>query len=136
MRALILPVGADWYAIEMARAREVVASPRLAHVPTAPSTLLGVLNLRGEIVPLFDTAALLGLGRVPTPSHAIIVETSLGLAGLVASAIPESVELGEPTGTTETSGTVASYTLGSRLATLIDVDALLSPARIGSRGSQ
>jgi chemotaxis signal transduction protein len=132
VRALIMPVGADWYAIEMARVREVVASPMLASVPTAPATLLGVFNLRGEIVPLFDTAALLGLGRVSAPSHATVVDTALGPAGLVASAIPESVELGEPTGATETPGTVASYTLGSRLATLIDVETLLSPARIGS----
>ena len=135
MRALIMPVGPDWYAIEMRQVREVVASPMLASVPTAPPTLLGVFNLRGEIVPLFDTAALLGLGRVPAPSHATVVETALGPAGLVASAIPESVELGEQTGTTEIPGTIGSYTLGTRLATLIDVDTLLGPARIGSWGS-
>ena len=63
------------------------------------------------------------------------METALGPAGLVASAIPESVDLGEPTGTAETPGTVASYTVGPRLATLIDVDALLSPARIGGWAS-
>jgi purine-binding chemotaxis protein CheW len=130
-----MPVGPDWYAIEMARVREVVASPLLASVPTAPATLLGVFNLRGEIVPLFDTAALLGLGRVPPSSHVTVVDTALGAAGLVASAIPESVELGEPSGVTASPGTVASYTLGSRLATLIDVDVLLGPARIGNGGS-
>jgi chemotaxis signal transduction protein len=135
MRALIMPVGADWYAVEMQRVREVVTSPMLASVPTAPATLLGVFNLRGEIVPLFDTAALLGLGRIPAPSHATVVETALGPAGLVVSAIPESVELGEPIGTTETPGTVASYAVGSRLATLLDVDILLGPAGIGSWGS-
>lgn len=130
-----MPVGPDWYAIEMARVREVVASPVLAGVPTAPPTLLGVFNLRGDIVPLFDTAALLGIGRVPPSSHVTVVETALGAAGLVASAMPESVELGEPTGVTESPGTVASYTLGSRVATLLDVDILLGPARIGTEGS-
>jgi len=115
--------------------REVVASPVLAGVPTAPPTLLGVFNLRGDIVPLFDTAALLGIGRVPPSSHVTVVETALGAAGLVASAMPESVELGEPTGVTEGPGTVASYTLGSRVATLLDVDILLGPARIGNERS-
>jgi purine-binding chemotaxis protein CheW len=130
-----MPVGPDWYAIEMAKVREVVASPVLAGVPTAPPTLLGVFNLRGDIVPLFDTAALLGIGRVPPSSHVTVVETALGAAGLVASAMPESVELGEPTGVTESPGTVASYTLGSRVATLLDVDILLGPARIGNERS-
>jgi purine-binding chemotaxis protein CheW len=130
-----MPVGPDWYAIEMAKVREVVASPVLAGVPTAPPTLLGVFNLRGDIVPLFDTAALLGIGRVPPSSHVTVVETALGVAGLVASAMPESVELGEPTGVTESPGTVASYTLDSRVATLLDVDILLGVARIGNEGS-
>lgn len=135
MRALIMPVGSDWYAIEMAKVREVVASPMLASVPTAPATLLGVFNLRGEIVPLFDTAALLGLDRVEAPSHATVVDTALGPAGLAVSAIPESVELGEPTGSAESPSAIASYTLGSRLATLIDVDTLLGSARIGHGGT-
>jgi purine-binding chemotaxis protein CheW len=113
----------------------VVAAPLLAEVPTAPPTLLGVFNLRGEIVPLFDTAALLGLGSVTATSHATVVETALGPAGLVASAIPEAVTLAEPTGTAETPGTVATYTVGSRLAALIDVDTLLSPVRVGGWGT-
>ena len=63
MRALLLPVGNDLYAVDMAVAREVVASPEIQPLPTAPATVVGVFNLRGEIVPVFDTAMLLGLGR-------------------------------------------------------------------------
>jgi purine-binding chemotaxis protein CheW len=127
-----MPVGPDWYAIEVVRVREVVASPRLAGVPTAPATVLGVFNLRGDIVPLFDTAALLGIGRVPPSTHVTVVNAALGAAGLVASAMPESVDLGEPTGATDSPGTVASYTVGSRVVTLLDVDILLGAARIGN----
>ena len=131
MQALLLPVGLEWYAIEITRVRETVASPALTGVPTAPPTLLGVFNLRGEIVPLFDTAALLGVKPMAVTTHAAVVETALGVAGLAVSAMPQSVELEEAVGLSEAPGTLASYALGSRLATLIDADRLLAPARIG-----
>jgi len=73
---LLVPVGADWYALDMASVREVVAFPLLTRVPTAPAALLGLFNLRGEIVPLFDTAALLDAGRMAgVASFAVVVLT-------------------------------------------------------------
>lgn len=133
MRALLLPVGNDLYAVDMAVAREVVAAPEIQPLPTAPATVVGVFNLRGEIVPVFDTAMLLGLGRgdggLP---FACVVETPLGPAALVMTAIGTAVELDEPVGATETPGTIATYAVGDALVVLIDLDALLAPARIDS----
>lgn len=133
MRALLLPVGHDLYAADMAAAREVVAAPEVAPLPTAPATVIGVFNLRGEIVPVFDTAMLLGLGAgghdVPFVG---VVETALGPAGLAMSGIGESVELGEPLSTTETTGTLATYVHDDRLIVLLDVEVLLAPASIGT----
>jgi len=131
MKALLIPVGHDLHALDMRWVREVVAAPLITEVPTAPSAVLGVFNLRGDIVPLFDTAALLGLGTATSGTFAAVVESTTGLAGLVATGIPESVELGESMGATETEGIIAAYTIGTRIATLLDVNALLTPARIG-----
>ena len=132
MRALLLPVGPDVYAIDMVAAREVVAAPVVQALPTAPRSVLGVFNLRGDIVPLFDTALLLGVGNdgggdVPFVG---VVETPFGPAGLAMSGIGSSVELGEPVGATETPGTLATYVLDDRLVVLIDLEALLAPSRI------
>ncbi len=135
VNALLIPVGEDLHTLEMTWVREVVAAPLVTGVPTAPPSLLGVFNLRGDIVPLFDTAALLGLGAVSSSSFAAVVESSMGLAGLAATGIPESVELGQSLGATDTEGTIAAYTVGTRIATLLDVDALLAPARIGGWAS-
>jgi len=59
--AVLLPVGADLYAVPMGWVREVVAVPPPTRLVTAPPLVLGLFNLRGQIVPLLDTAALLGL---------------------------------------------------------------------------
>lgn len=133
--ALLLPVGNDWHALEMTWVREVVAAPLLTPLPTTPGTIIGVFNLRGEIVPLFDTAALLGLGSQRSGSFAVVVDSPQGLAGLGATGMPESVELGDPIGATETEGTAASYAVGTRIATLLDPDALFAPERIGGWAS-
>ena len=131
MRALLLPVGNDLYAVDMLVAREVVAAPEIQPLPTSPGTVVGVFNLRGEIVPVFDTSMLLGLGRgdgsVP---FVCVVHTPLGPAALVMSAIGMAAELDEPVGATETPGTVATYAVDDALVVLIDLDALLTPARI------
>ena len=131
MRALLLPVGADWYAVDLQAVREVIILPAVTAVPTAPSPVLGLFNLRGEIVPLFDTAALLGLGGMPRGSFAAIVRTAAGPAGLSLSGMPEAVELGEPEPIDIVSG-VAIYSVGARLATLVDVDQVLGPDRVGT----
>jgi purine-binding chemotaxis protein CheW len=132
--ALVLPVGIEWYAVALTDVREVVAGPLATPAPTAPGSVLGLFNLRGEIVPLFDTAEVLGVGRVREPPFAVVVETGLGPAGLAASGLPESADLAEPLGPAETPGTVATYPYGDGVVTLLDVEVLLAPARLRSPG--
>ena len=132
MEALLLPVGDDLYALETAAVREVVAGPELAKLPTAPPSLLGVFNLRGEIVPVFDLATLLGLGSTQEVPFVAVVDTSLGPAGLARTRVAETALLGEPIAGSETAGTIATYAVGSQLAVLIDVATLLVPANVAT----
>ena len=129
--ALVLPVGREWFALEMERVREVVTAPLVTPLPTAPSALVGVFNLRGEIVPLFDVAALLGLGPVPGGTFAVVVECAHGLAGITATAMPESVELGPPIASSETDGIAHSYAIGTRVVSMLVPETLFLPGRIG-----
>lgn len=126
MEAVLLPVGADWYALDVQSVREVVAQPVVTAVPAAPQALLGLFNLRGEIVPLFETATLLGLRPRPIGPFAAIVQTVMGPAGLSLSDVPESAEL-EVTVPSEVEAGIATYALGARLATLVDTDQLFGP---------
>lgn len=129
--ALVLPVGREWFALEMERVREVVTAPLVTSLPTAPSALAGVFNLRGEIVPLFDVTALLGLGSVEDGTFAVVVECVHGLAGVTATAMPESVEIGTPIASSETDGITHSYAIGTRVVSMLDPERLFEPGRIG-----
>jgi purine-binding chemotaxis protein CheW len=126
IRALLIPVGDDVYALEAAVVREVVSEPQITALPTAVATILGVFNLRGEVVPVFDTAALLGLGRIPAVSFVLVATTSAGLAGLVLSGLPKVAVLEDHAGPSELRGTRGTYVFSEGVAVLLDVEALLA----------
>jgi purine-binding chemotaxis protein CheW len=129
--ALLLPVGDDTYALPLERVREVAVAPRVTELPTAPAVVLGVFNLRGEIVPLFDTGRLLGLRPLERGRYAVVLDTGHGAAGLAATDLPLTVRLSEAVGPSDIEATTETFLVGERrLAVALDVAALLSPARI------
>ncbi|MEA3218295.1 MAG: purine-binding chemotaxis protein CheW [Acidimicrobiia bacterium] len=130
--ALVIAVNTEWYAIPAGSAREVVADPTVASLPTAPPAALGLFSLRGEIVPLFDTAQLLGLGRLSDVTHAAVLRTPAGPAGLAATALPRVVEMGARLGDSDLPGTLGTYAVAGRLAVLLDLATLLYPATVAA----
>jgi purine-binding chemotaxis protein CheW len=130
MQALVFGLGAELFAVEATVAREVVAAPIISSLPTAPASVVGVFNLRGEIVPVFDTATLLGMATTGRPPFVLVVETELGPAGLSTTALGETAVLGDPVGEADAPGAVAAFEHGRRVVVLLDVAALLEPVRL------
>lgn len=130
MRALLLPLGRDTFAVPLDAAREVVSGPRPTPLPTGPGSLVGLLNVRGQIVPLFDAGRLVGALPAPSCEHAVVVETSRGRAALVATALPEVAELGDPVAAAEVAGATTVHRVGDRLVTLLDLETALGRARV------
>jgi chemotaxis signal transduction protein len=131
MRAVLMPVHADSYALPIECVREVLAGPTVTLLATAPPVVLGLINVRGEIVPLLDTAALLGLGNVDVASFAVVVNTPHGPAALAVTGFPGRAELIETVGRSELRGTSHMYRLGQRVVVVLDAEVLLDPERLG-----
>jgi purine-binding chemotaxis protein CheW len=126
VRALILPVGDELYAIPIESVRLVIERPSPTRLPAAPARMLGLLNVQGELVPLLDTAALLNNGTMLAPPYAAVIDAHGARGALAASAMPITSDLGEPLGPADVAGGVGLYAFGDRLAVLLDVEALLS----------
>ena len=136
MRALLLPVGEDVYAVPLARVREVLSPLRVTPVPLAPGTVLGVVNVRGEVVPVLDTGALLGVrpvGHTGTVAAAV-VDTERGPAALAASGEPAVETLGEDLGPSDLAAAAGRRRASPGVATLLDVEAACAADRIGAGG--
>ena len=128
MRVLLLPVGDEIYAVELAALRSVVGDPQVFVIPTAPSGILGALNLRGEIVTLLDTARTLGVGTLGSVGFAAVVDHPYGTVALAAEGRPQTALLGHQVAPGHLPGTVGSFAVGSDVVTLVDPGELIVPA--------
>jgi purine-binding chemotaxis protein CheW len=64
----------ELYAIETRHVREVVALRQLTPLPGAPAFVLGIVNVRGRIVPVLDLKKFLGLPQYGlTDLHRIVL---------------------------------------------------------------
>lgn len=72
-RLLLFRVGGQSCALHMEHIREVERLGRVTAVPGAPGFVKGLIQLRGEILPLLDLGALLGLAGEPAMAGRLIV---------------------------------------------------------------
>ena len=134
MEVLLLPLGAEWYALPVQHVREVVlleGPAAIEPLPGAPPTVLGLTNLRGDVVAVLDTAALLGIAAEPA-DHLVVVEIERGACALTARGRPRTGTLDAQAGPAELEPAIGRFAAGEDAVTLLDLETLLAPARIGA----
>jgi len=136
VKVIVLPLGDEHYAFALDSVQQVISAPRVTRLPVADAALLGLINVRGEIVPLFDLAALAGTGKSGASAFAILVTTSEGPAALGVAVMPESAEVDEAAASEGPADEPKVYPVGARLVTLLEIEILLVKGRAGlSRAS-
>ncbi|MTI63166.1 chemotaxis protein CheW [Methylophaga sp.] len=85
----------ETYGINVMQVQEVLRLSEIAPVPGAPAYVLGIINLRGNVVTVIDTRARFGLApQEPTEnSRIIIVEVSGHVIGMLVDCVTEVVYL-------------------------------------------
>lgn len=73
--ALSFELGGELYGIELKHLAETRRGTPLRRLPCAPPHLAGVMNLRGELVPVIDLGPIVGLGQkeIPATLSAVLV---------------------------------------------------------------
>jgi len=82
------------FALEIAKVREVLDFTLIAKVPQTPEFMLGVINLRGTVVPVVDMRLKFAMTRTETTVHTciIIVEIEIDGENTVLGALVDSVQ--------------------------------------------
>jgi purine-binding chemotaxis protein CheW len=71
---LLLKSAEVFFALPILSVREILEPSEITRVPMAPSWLLGLANLRGQVLPVIDLSARLGIQRQePAPRPVLIV---------------------------------------------------------------
>jgi purine-binding chemotaxis protein CheW len=86
-----LRVGGESYAFGVEYVLEVAELGEIAPLPGAPGWVLGVRNLRGHVLPVFELASVLGIARDGPARSLLVVEHEGHRAGF---AIGEVVDVG------------------------------------------
>jgi purine-binding chemotaxis protein CheW len=126
-------------ALELTRVREILPLPHVTRVPGAPATVRGLVNVRGQVVPVIDVAVRLGAppARVTRWSLLLGVEARVGettapctlLVDAVGGLVDATGELISPrprTGPLAEADAVSGFVeTGSGTRLLLDLDRLL-----------
>jgi purine-binding chemotaxis protein CheW len=88
-------VGTEEYGLELQHVKEVIRMPEITRLPDVPRYVRGLINLRGDVVPVIDLRERLGQESVTTtPStRVIVVEVGDGAVGMVVDSVSQVTRL-------------------------------------------
>ena len=83
------------YGVNVMQVQEVLRYTEIAPVPGAPDYVLGIINLRGNVVTVIDTRLKFGLmpAEVTDSSRIIIIEAEKQVVGILVDSVAEVVYL-------------------------------------------
>lgn len=83
------------YGINVMQVQEVLRVTEVAPVPGAPHYVLGIINLRGNVVTVIDARIRLGLTATETTdsTRIVIIENSSHVVGILVDSVAEVVDL-------------------------------------------
>ncbi len=85
----------EMYGINVMQVQEVLRYTEIAPVPGAPNYVIGIINLRGNVVTVIDTRVRFGLmpSEVSDNSRIVIIEAEKQVIGILVDGVAEVVYL-------------------------------------------
>ncbi|NEX61569.1 chemotaxis protein CheW [Noviherbaspirillum sp. 17J57-3] len=141
MEILSFKLGQEEYGLNILKVQEIRGYESVTRIANAPDYIMGVVNLRGIIVPIVDMRVRFNIG---TPSYddftvVIILNIAGRVIGMVVDSVSDVVTLASEQikpapemGTAlNTDYLIGLGTIDDRMLILVDIDRLMSGAEIG-----
>jgi purine-binding chemotaxis protein CheW len=122
---LRIRVGAEQYALDLEHVLEVVELGEVTPVPGSGATLLGLRNLRGEILPALDLSAMLGVAGGSAQRSLVVVAEGDRRAGLAVDEAIDLSQLPEASAAVDSSLIRGGVLVEGALVGVVDVSAVL-----------
>jgi purine-binding chemotaxis protein CheW len=88
-------VGDEEYGLDILRVKEVIRLREITRLPRAPSFVKGIINLRGDVIPIIDLRNKFGLEhqQYSAMTRVIVVDVDGRLVGMVVDAASQVVRV-------------------------------------------
>ena len=126
----------ETYGINVMQVQEVLRYTEIAPVPGAPDYVLGIINLRGNLVTVIDTRSRFGLqpAEVSDNSRIVIIEAEKQVIGILVDSVAEvvylrasEIDVAPSVGTEESAKFIQGVSnRDGQLLILVDLNKLLS----------
>ncbi|MEY3202501.1 MAG: hypothetical protein RIR70_2051 [Pseudomonadota bacterium] len=127
-------LGNENYGIDILKVQEIRGYEAVTRIANAPEHVKGVINLRGNIVPIVDMRIRFGLPRAEYDSFTVTIILNVGhkVVGIVVDGVsdvvrlePEQIQPGPAMAAIDESCITGLGTLDDRMLILLDIDALM-----------
>ena len=87
----------ETYGVNVMQVQEVLRHSEIAPVPGSPAYVLGIINLRGNVVTVIDTRHRFGLepGEMTENTRIVIIEADTHVIGILVDSVAEVVYLSQ-----------------------------------------
>ncbi len=140
---LTFALGEEEYGLEILKVREIIGYMKITAVPKTPHEAKGVINLRGQVIPVVDLRAKFGMeaADVTEQTCIIVVEISQGdrnfSTGIVVDRVQEVLDIDGKDieeapqfgSTVDTNFILGMGKIGDSVKILLDIDKVLTGDR-------
>jgi purine-binding chemotaxis protein CheW len=88
-------LGSEEYGVDISQVQEIIRLVEITHVPRAPHFMEGVINLRGQLIPIIDLRTRFGMHRADATKNTRIIVTEIGnkRVGIVVDNVSEVLNI-------------------------------------------
>jgi purine-binding chemotaxis protein CheW len=135
LQLVVFRLGQEEYGVPINYVKEIIRKPDITHLPNAPEFVLGVINLRGQIIPILSLHQRFHIDAlIDGETKVVIVEYSGLTVGMEVNEVSEVLTIADerisaapPMATTIDSGFIMGVgKLQDRLLIILDVERILS----------
>ena len=137
---LTFALGNEEYGLEILKVREIIGYMEITAVPQTPDYVKGVINLRGQVIPIIDLRAKFGMetAEITEETCIIVVEITQGKrtfnTGIVIDQVQEVLDINGQDiedapqfgSSVDTSFILGMGKIGDTVKILLDIDKVLS----------
>lgn len=95
LQLVVFRLSQEWYGIEITKLTEAMKIDKITYLPSSPTYIAGIVNLRGNILSVTDLKRIFGLPQeeLNDKTRIVAIESGMLETGLLVDEVAEAIEV-------------------------------------------